>query len=153
MLASGSQVAGTGPKTHQYIAPILTTFKKNMASTAVNFASGTEQSRTVRFYQDLKDPLNDVTWINETSNILTTDINGQPIDFNKDGLTDALFLDGLVTESIGYTSNPKSFLVSCTRAPPKAKWLSGAAGKAVPLSASSIFQAAPGYAPSPRPEA
>ncbi len=88
-----------------------------MANTSVSFASGAQQSRTVRYYQDLRDPINDITWINESTNILTTDIDGRPIDFNKDGQTDALFLNGSVSEMVGYTSTPNQFLIACTRDP------------------------------------
>ena len=86
-----------------------------MANGFVSFASGAAQSRTVRYYQNLTDPFSDVTWINSTTNILTTDIFGNPVDFNKDGKTDALFLTGSVNEYIGYTTGPGEPLLACTR--------------------------------------
>ena len=85
-------------------------------ATPVNFASGSEQSYVVRYEQDLSGTY-DITWINAPVSMIAKDIFGNPIDFNKDGLTDTVFLGGLVNEYIGYERSTDSTIIAASRLP------------------------------------
>jgi hypothetical protein len=80
----------------------------------ISFASGSLESYTVRYFQDLSGPF-DVTWINQPHAVQAKDIFGNSIDFNKDGLTDSIFSSGLVNQIIGYTQSPQDSVIAATR--------------------------------------
>jgi hypothetical protein len=87
-----------------------------VTTTPVNFASGSEESYVVRYSQDLTNPF-DLTYINAPYNVLARDIFGNSIDFNKDGLTDSFFINGQVTELLGYTQGPGDTVIGANRLP------------------------------------
>ena len=85
-----------------------------LAVTPVQMSSGAEDSSPVRF-ATTKETF-DITTIVKPTSVLSRDIHGDPIDFDKDGQDDVVFSAAQVDEVIGYVvGDGGETLVSCSR--------------------------------------
>lgn len=74
-----------------------------LAVTPVQMNTGADHSFPVNYVSELNGGFDTTTFAQPTA-VLSRDIHGQPIDFNKDGFQDVIFLGSQVDQLVGYYS-------------------------------------------------